>query len=138
MSPRLTRLDAHLPIVLTLCESRPNPYPTLTKAARYLLDYLQDRRVCYPSPMWFGSAVHLSMMANMPFERGGPALQALMACGLVTVEREGGAVGVDQRRQFHLLHLLKQQRNVIDPLRDDTGYLIHTQSLTQSAIYLQI
>ena len=47
-------------------------------------------------------------------------------------------MGVYQRRQFHLLHLLEQQRNVIDALRDDIGYLIHTQSLTQSAIYLQI
>src|SRR5688572_23393892 len=49
-----------------------------------------------------------------------------------------GKMGVYQHRQFHLLHLLEQQRNVIDTLRDDIEYLIHTQSLTQSAIYLQI
>jgi hypothetical protein len=36
------------------------------------------------------------------------------------------------------LHLLKQQRDVIDALRDDGGYLIHLQSLAQSRIYLQI
>jgi hypothetical protein len=47
-------------------------------------------------------------------------------------------MGVDQRRQFHLLHLLEQQRNVVDALCENIGYLIHTQSLTQSGIYLQI
>jgi hypothetical protein len=50
----------------------------------------------------------------------------------------GGKMGVDPRRQVHLLHLLEQQWNVVDALRDNMGYLIHTQSLTQSAIHLQI
>jgi hypothetical protein len=45
---------------------------------------------------------------------------------------------IDQRRQTHPLHLLDQQRNVIDALRDDVGYLVHPQSLAQSGIYLQI
>ena len=49
-----------------------------------------------------------------------------------------GKMGVHQRRQLHPLHLLEQQRNVVDALRDDVGYLIHAQSLTQSGIYLQI
>jgi len=34
--------------------------------------------------------------------------------------------------------LLQQQRDVVDALRDDVGYLIHSQSLAQSGIYLQI
>jgi hypothetical protein len=36
-------------------------------------------------------------------------------------------MGVNQRRQvhlLHLLHLLEQQRNVVDALHDDVGYLI--------------
>ncbi len=45
---------------------------------------------------------------------------------------------VSQRRQTHPLHLLQQQRNVVDSLRDDVRYLIHAQSLAQSGIYLQI
>src|SRR3989442_14098153 len=45
---------------------------------------------------------------------------------------------IEQRRQTHPLHLLEQQRNVVDALRDDVGYLIHAQSLAQSGIYLQI
>ena len=45
---------------------------------------------------------------------------------------------IEQRRQTHPLHLLDQQRNVIDALRDDVGYLVHPQSLAQSGIYLQI
>ena len=49
-----------------------------------------------------------------------------------------GKMWFNQRRQFHPLHLFEQQRNVVDALGDDVGYLIHTQSLTQSAIYLQI
>src|SRR5215475_9531466 len=36
------------------------------------------------------------------------------------------------------MHLLEQQRNVVDALRDDVGYLLHAQSLAQSGIYLQI
>src|SRR5256885_16223573 len=47
-------------------------------------------------------------------------------------------MGVNQRRQLHPLHLFEQQRNVVDALRDDVGYLIHAQSLAQSGIYLQI
>jgi hypothetical protein len=31
---------------------------------------------------------------------------------------------INQRRQVHPLHLLEQQRNVVDALRDDVGYLI--------------
>ena len=50
----------------------------------------------------------------------------------------GGKMGVSQRRQTHPLHLLKQQRNVVDALRDDGRYLIHPQSLAQSGIDLQI
>src|SRR5262249_20600524 len=38
----------------------------------------------------------------------------------------------------HALHLLKQQRNVIDALRENNRYRIHPQSLTQSGICLQI
>ncbi len=45
---------------------------------------------------------------------------------------------VSQRRQTHPLHLLQQQRNVVDSLRDDVRYLMHAQSLAQSGIYLQI
>src|SRR5438309_6840756 len=47
-------------------------------------------------------------------------------------------MGVNQRRQLHPLHLFEQQRNVVDALRDDVGYLMHAQSLAQSGIYLQI
>jgi hypothetical protein len=36
------------------------------------------------------------------------------------------------------LHLLKQQRDVIDALCEDDRCLMHPQSLAQSAIYLQI
>jgi hypothetical protein len=50
----------------------------------------------------------------------------------------GGKMGVSQRRQTHPLHLLKQQRNVVDALCDDSRYLMHAQSLAQSGIYLQI
>src|SRR5436853_3312010 len=50
----------------------------------------------------------------------------------------GGKMVIEQRRQTHPLHLLDQQRNVIDALRDDVGYLVHPQSLAQSGIYLQI
>src|SRR3989475_6550910 len=50
----------------------------------------------------------------------------------------GGKMVIEQRRQTHPLHLLEQQRNVVDALRDDVGYLIHAQSLAQSGIYLQI
>src|SRR4030095_1684662 len=50
----------------------------------------------------------------------------------------GGEMVIEQRRQTHPLHLLDQQRNVVDALRDDVGYLIHAQSLAQSGIYLQI
>src|SRR5215470_1126546 len=49
-----------------------------------------------------------------------------------------GKMGVNQRRQLHPLHLFEQQRNVVDALRDNVGYLIHAQSLAQSGIYLQI
>src|SRR2546423_4408616 len=49
-----------------------------------------------------------------------------------------GKMGVEQRRQTHPLHLLQQQRNVVDSLRDDVRYRIHAQSLAQSGIYLQI
>jgi len=45
---------------------------------------------------------------------------------------------VSQRRETHPLPLLKQQRDVVNALCDDVGYLIHAQSLAQSAIYLQI
>jgi hypothetical protein len=37
----------------------------------------------------------------------------------------GRKMGVNQRRQVHLLHLLEQQRYVVDALHDDVGYLIH-------------
>ena len=47
-------------------------------------------------------------------------------------------MGVEQRRQTHPLHLLQQQRNVVDSLGNDVQYLIHAQSLAQSGIYLQI
>src|SRR5256885_12895215 len=47
-------------------------------------------------------------------------------------------MGVNQRRQLHPLHLFEQQRNVVDALRDDVGYLVHSQSLAQFGIYLQI
>ena len=50
----------------------------------------------------------------------------------------GGKMFVNQHRQPHPLHLLEQQRNVVDALRDDVGYRIHPQSLTPSGIYLQI
>ena len=40
--------------------------------------------------------------------------------------------------QTHPLHLLQQQRNVVDSLGNDVQYLIHAQSLAQSGIYLQI
>src|SRR5713101_6239840 len=50
----------------------------------------------------------------------------------------GGKMVVEQRRETHPLHLLKQQRDVVNALCDDVGYLIHAQSLAQSAIYLQI
>src|SRR6266851_1345183 len=50
----------------------------------------------------------------------------------------GGKMVIEQRRQTHPLHLFDQQRNVVDALRDDVGYLIHAQSLAQSGIYLQI
>src|SRR2546427_10243250 len=50
----------------------------------------------------------------------------------------GGKMVIEQRRQTHPLHLLEQQRNVVDSLRDDVRYLIHAQSLAQSGIYLQI
>jgi len=83
MSPRFAPFDAHLPIYLTLIEPPPSPYPTLTKAARHLHSYLRSRAVRMPSPLWFGSAVHLSMMANMPFALGGKALLELLAAGLI-------------------------------------------------------
>src|SRR5262249_29949819 len=50
----------------------------------------------------------------------------------------GGKVVVDQRREIHPLHLLKQQGNVVDALGDDVLEVVHPQSLTQSPIYLQI
>jgi len=50
----------------------------------------------------------------------------------------GGKMVVSQRRETHPLHLLKQQRDVVNALCDEVGYLIHAQSLAQSAIYLQI
>src|SRR5262245_56766741 len=34
--------------------------------------------------------------------------------------------------------MLKQQRNVVDALRDDRRYRMHPQSLTQSGLYLHI
>jgi hypothetical protein len=49
-----------------------------------------------------------------------------------------GKMGVEQRRQTPPLHLLQQQRNVVNSLRDDVRYLMHAQSLAQSEIYLQI
>ena len=45
---------------------------------------------------------------------------------------------VNQRREMHPLHLLKQERNVVNAFCDDAGDVIHPQSLTQSPIYLQI
>jgi hypothetical protein len=45
---------------------------------------------------------------------------------------------VYQRRQLHPLHVFEQQRNVVDALREDVGYLMHAQSLAQSGIYFQI
>jgi hypothetical protein len=45
---------------------------------------------------------------------------------------------VYQRRQTHPLHLFKQERNVVDTLREHTLDGIHTQSLAQSPISLQI
>jgi hypothetical protein len=36
------------------------------------------------------------------------------------------------------LHLLKQQRHVVDALCDDSWYRIHAQSLARPGIYLQI
>src|SRR5438552_13509697 len=50
----------------------------------------------------------------------------------------GRKMVIEQRRQTHPLHLLNQQRNVVDALRDDVGYLVHSQSLAQFGIYLQI
>src|SRR5215468_107447 len=50
----------------------------------------------------------------------------------------GGKMVIEQPRQTHPLHLFKQQRDVVDALRDDRRYLIHLQSLAQSGIYLQI
>jgi hypothetical protein len=49
-----------------------------------------------------------------------------------------GKMGVSQRRQINPLHLLQQQRNVVNTLRNDGRYCMHAQSLAQSPIYLQI
>ena len=49
-----------------------------------------------------------------------------------------GTVIVSQRGETHPLHLLEQQRDVVDALRDDVLYVMHAQSLTQSGMYLQI
>jgi hypothetical protein len=46
----------------------------------------------------------------------------------------GGKMVVNQRRQFHPLHLFKQQWNVVDALGDNMLDVIHTQSLAQSSI----
>jgi hypothetical protein len=45
---------------------------------------------------------------------------------------------VKKPHEFHSVHLRQQQRDVIDTLSDYALYLIHPQSLTQSAISLQI
>lgn len=50
----------------------------------------------------------------------------------------GGKGRVQQRWQAHALHLLQQQRNIVDSLRDDGVYVVHAQSLPQSGIPLQI
>jgi stress-induced morphogen len=46
----------------------------------------------------------------------------------------GGKMLVNQRRQFHALHLFEQQRNVIDALGENMLDVIHAQSLAQSSI----
>jgi hypothetical protein len=53
----------------------------------------------------------------------------------VTMSRE---MVVKKPRSSHPVHLRQQQRDVIDTLSDDALYLIHPQSLAQSAISLQI
>jgi hypothetical protein len=43
-------------------------------------------------------------------------------------------MGVNQRRQFHPLHLFDEERNVVDALGENSLDIIHTQSLAQSSI----
>ncbi len=45
-----------------------------------------------------------------------------------------GKMLVNQRRQFHPLHLFDEQRNVVDALGENILDIIHTQSLAQSSI----
>jgi len=90
--PTLHDFDLHAPITVSVePPSRPGR-AQLSARAKFLLDYLQDRTVRYPSPLFFSSIVVLWMMANMRPEPAKRALRELMQAGWVVVKREGGAV----------------------------------------------
>ncbi len=46
----------------------------------------------------------------------------------------GGKMLINQRRQLHALHLLKQQGNIVDALGENMLDIIHPHSLAQSSI----
>ncbi len=139
------RIDTHCLLIQSACELRPSCVVTQASQDNFqpivreieALDSLSCR--CPERPRAMGHPrfdMHEAVIA--PRQNGtapegtDPAQTETLP---VTVR---GKVAIHQRRETHPLHLLEQERNVIDALRDNTLDCIHTQSLAQSPIYLQI
>jgi hypothetical protein len=101
------------------------------------LDSLAGRCPQSPQPLGhpgFGmdKAVIIPGQNRAEPNRGHPAQAEILPVAM------SGKMVVDPRRQIHPLHLLEQKRQIVGTFCDDALDVVHTHSLMQSLIYLQI